>query len=223
MGSTMAPTLSKPAPTVWFWVKRNEPPYQYHCSYADLAREQAATDADGWDLAARGRPVGGASADTKQLAGVLDADGWRQDLDSGAHDSLLCAAGLPHAGSCKSPSRVVTSAGTECARAASRSPSVRSCKRASAQIALCPSREPRPMRAALAAVCRRARALMPLDIAATRAFFEDNFRPLVVQVPAKFTGYFEPELQVDIQLLGQLAVRFVGKSRPAIVRQIHER
>jgi len=28
-----------------------------------------------------------------------------------------------------------------------------------------------------------------------RQFFEQNFRPLVVQGPASFTGYFEPELR----------------------------
>ena len=33
---------------------------------------------------------------------------------------------------------------------------------------------------------------------AARLFFEDNFRPLVVQSPGKFTGYFEPELRAAI-------------------------
>ena len=30
---------------------------------------------------------------------------------------------------------------------------------------------------------------------AARVFFEENFRPLVVQAPGKFTGYFEPEMR----------------------------
>ena len=33
------------------------------------------------------------------------------------------------------------------------------------------------------------------DDRAARRFFEENFRPLVVQAPGKFTGYFEPEMR----------------------------
>ena len=34
-----------------------------------------------------------------------------------------------------------------------------------------------------------------VDDRAARQFFEENFRPLVVQVPGTFTGYFEPEMR----------------------------
>ncbi len=33
------------------------------------------------------------------------------------------------------------------------------------------------------------------DARGSRAFFEENFRPLIIKVPGKFTGYFEPELR----------------------------
>ncbi len=44
-------------------------------------------------------------------------------------------------------------------------------------------------------ICTSAAAIRAGDNAASRRFFEDNFRPLVVQSPAKLTGYFEPELR----------------------------
>jgi membrane-bound lytic murein transglycosylase A len=44
-------------------------------------------------------------------------------------------------------------------------------------------------------ICDAAGAVRAGDDRAARAFFEDNFRPLVVQVPGKFTGYFEPEMR----------------------------
>ena len=44
-------------------------------------------------------------------------------------------------------------------------------------------------------ICDAATATNERDPAAARRFFEDNFRPLVVSVPGKFTGYFEPELR----------------------------
>lgn len=44
-------------------------------------------------------------------------------------------------------------------------------------------------------ICDSASAVKANDPRAARMFFEDNFRPLVVQVPGKFTGYFEPELR----------------------------
>jgi len=44
-------------------------------------------------------------------------------------------------------------------------------------------------------ICDSAAAVKAGDARAARAFFEENFRPLVVQVPGKFTGYFEPELR----------------------------
>jgi membrane-bound lytic murein transglycosylase A len=44
-------------------------------------------------------------------------------------------------------------------------------------------------------ICDAAGAVRAGDARAARMFFEDNFRPLVVQVPGKFTGYFEPELR----------------------------
>lgn len=44
-------------------------------------------------------------------------------------------------------------------------------------------------------ICSAAAAVKPGDARASRAFFETNFRPLIVQVQGKFTGYFEPELR----------------------------
>lgn len=44
-------------------------------------------------------------------------------------------------------------------------------------------------------ICASAAAVKSGDARAARLFFEDNFRPLVVQSPGKFTGYFEPELR----------------------------
>jgi len=44
-------------------------------------------------------------------------------------------------------------------------------------------------------VCDAASAIKDGDNRAAKAFFEENFRPQVVQAPGKFTGYFEPELR----------------------------
>ena len=44
-------------------------------------------------------------------------------------------------------------------------------------------------------ICDAAGAVKAGDDRAARSFFEDNFRPLVVQVPGTFTGYFEPEMR----------------------------
>ena len=44
-------------------------------------------------------------------------------------------------------------------------------------------------------ICDAATATNERDPEAARSFFEDNFRPLVVSAPGKFTGYFEPELR----------------------------
>lgn len=44
-------------------------------------------------------------------------------------------------------------------------------------------------------ICVQAGLVRPGDERGARQFFEENFRPLVVQVPANFTGYFEPELR----------------------------
>lgn len=44
-------------------------------------------------------------------------------------------------------------------------------------------------------VCDAATAVPAGDDRAARLFFEGNFRPLVVQAPGRFTGYFEPELR----------------------------
>ena len=43
-------------------------------------------------------------------------------------------------------------------------------------------------------VCDSAGAVQAGDDRAARAFFEENFRPLIVQAPGKFTGYFEPDM-----------------------------
>ena len=44
-------------------------------------------------------------------------------------------------------------------------------------------------------ICDASAAVKTSDNRAARAFFEENFRPLVVQAPGKFTGYFEPEMR----------------------------
>src|SRR5215510_12991460 len=44
-------------------------------------------------------------------------------------------------------------------------------------------------------ICDGAAAVTAGDDRAARRFFEENFRPLVVQAPGKFTGYFEPEMR----------------------------
>jgi membrane-bound lytic murein transglycosylase A len=44
-------------------------------------------------------------------------------------------------------------------------------------------------------ICDAANTVNAADDRAARAFFEENFRPLVVQAPARFTGYFEPEMR----------------------------
>jgi membrane-bound lytic murein transglycosylase A len=44
-------------------------------------------------------------------------------------------------------------------------------------------------------ICDSAAAVRAGDDRGSRLFFEENFRPLVVQVPGKFTGYFEPEMR----------------------------
>ena len=46
-----------------------------------------------------------------------------------------------------------------------------------------------------ARICEQASAVNAADDRAARNFFEENFRPLVVQAPGKFTGYFEPEMR----------------------------
>ena len=54
----------------------------------------------------------------------------------------------------------------------------------------------RPMRSALMAACRRARAAVTADSAGTRRFFEDNFRPVRISklgdAQGFLTGYYEP-------------------------------
>src|SRR5262249_35987937 len=44
-------------------------------------------------------------------------------------------------------------------------------------------------------ICELASAVNAADDRASRAYFEENFRPLVVQAPGKFTGYFEPDMR----------------------------
>ena len=44
-------------------------------------------------------------------------------------------------------------------------------------------------------ICSAASGIKDNDPRAARQFFEENFRPLVVQAPGKFTGYFEPEMR----------------------------
>lgn len=44
-------------------------------------------------------------------------------------------------------------------------------------------------------ICEAAAAVKAGDARGARSFFESNFRPLIVQVQGKFTGYFEPELR----------------------------
>src|SRR6478609_4864007 len=44
-------------------------------------------------------------------------------------------------------------------------------------------------------ICEAASGITDSDTRSARRFFEENFRPLVVQAPGKFTGYFEPEMR----------------------------
>jgi len=44
-------------------------------------------------------------------------------------------------------------------------------------------------------ICDAANGIKDSDAAGARRFFEENFRPLMVQAPGKFTGYFEPEMR----------------------------
>jgi membrane-bound lytic murein transglycosylase A len=44
-------------------------------------------------------------------------------------------------------------------------------------------------------ICDAASGVRDADHRAARRFFEDNFRPMVVAQPGKFTGYFEPEMR----------------------------
>ncbi|MDI1284099.1 MAG: MltA domain-containing protein [Reyranella sp.] len=44
-------------------------------------------------------------------------------------------------------------------------------------------------------ICDAGAAVKVGDNKAARVFFEENFRPLVVKEPAKYTGYFEPEMR----------------------------
>ena len=49
--------------------------------------------------------------------------------------------------------------------------------------------------AAAAAICRKARALGPVDAADARAFLEANFRPVALQDPGLLTAYFAPQYE----------------------------
>jgi len=44
-------------------------------------------------------------------------------------------------------------------------------------------------------ICEAAAAVKDGDSRAAKAFFEENFRPMIVQAPGNFTGYFEPEMR----------------------------
>ncbi len=44
-------------------------------------------------------------------------------------------------------------------------------------------------------ICDAGTGIKTGDNKAARVFFEENFRPLVVKEPAKYTGYFEPEMR----------------------------
>jgi membrane-bound lytic murein transglycosylase A len=44
-------------------------------------------------------------------------------------------------------------------------------------------------------ICDAAAGIKDSDTRAARRFFEENFRPQIVQAAAKFTGYFEPEMR----------------------------
>lgn len=44
-------------------------------------------------------------------------------------------------------------------------------------------------------ICDAGAGVKAGDTKAARLFFEENFRPLVVKAPGKFTGYFEPEMR----------------------------
>ncbi|NRG16772.1 murein transglycosylase A [Rhizobiales bacterium] len=62
--------------------------------------------------------------------------------------------------------------------------------------------------AALAQVCRTARGVEP---SRARAFLEENFRPVRIEMPGFVTGYFEPELEGSRSRIGKFTVPLLSK------------
>lgn len=84
------------------------------------------------------------------------------------------------------------------------------------------STDERPIRKALVQVCRRARAMVPLDRAAARAFFEDNFRALrisrLTEDQGFLTGYYEPIVEGSRFPTGEFTVPVYRRPGDLIVQ-----
>ncbi len=84
------------------------------------------------------------------------------------------------------------------------------------------SRDTRPMREALVSVCRRARAMVPLDEPRARAFFEDNFRAVRIAKLADeqgfLTGYYEPIVEGSRVPTGEFTVPVYRRPGDLIVQ-----
>jgi membrane-bound lytic murein transglycosylase A len=82
------------------------------------------------------------------------------------------------------------------------------------------SRDPRPVFAALAAVCGRALAALPLEGDAARQFFEDNFRPVhISKIEAEtglLTGYYEPVVEGSRVPTGEFPVPLYRRPRDLV-------
>jgi membrane-bound lytic murein transglycosylase A len=82
------------------------------------------------------------------------------------------------------------------------------------------SRDTRPVYPALVEVCRRARAAVPLEEAAARRFFEENFRPVRIsrlEEPNGFlTGYYEPIVEGSRVATDEFKVPLYGRPRDIV-------
>jgi membrane-bound lytic murein transglycosylase A len=83
-----------------------------------------------------------------------------------------------------------------------------------------PLRDSRPVFAALAAVCGRALAAMPLEGAAARQFFEDNFRAVriskIESETGLLTGYYEPVVEGSRFPTGEFKVPLYRRPRDLV-------
>jgi membrane-bound lytic murein transglycosylase A len=81
-------------------------------------------------------------------------------------------------------------------------------------------RDPRPVAAALIAVCGRAIAAVPLEGDAARQFFEDNFSPVRVakleDQTGLLTGYYEPIVEGSRFPTGEFAVPLYRRPRDLV-------
>lgn len=82
------------------------------------------------------------------------------------------------------------------------------------------SRDKRPVYPAIVEVCRRARAVVPLEENAARKFFESNFRPVRIsklEDPNGFlTGYYEPIVEGSRVQTDEFKVPLYGRPRDLV-------